>query len=71
MNAIFQYEKFKGRTSAFTDAVEDARITLAIECERRLALETEQRTLRRARILNGSHPDYRNGHPKDSEKRGS
>lgn len=69
--AIYQYEKFKGRTSAFTDAVEEARETLRIECERRLALEKEQRELRLARIANGRHPDFRNGHPKDSEKRGS
>lgn len=71
MNAIFQYHKFKGRTSAFTDAVEEAKETLRIECEHRLALEAEERVLRRARIQNGAHPDYRNGHPKSSEKRGS
>lgn len=69
--AYYQYEKFKGQTSAFTDAVEEARETLRVECERRLALEKEERELRRARILNGKHPDYRNGHPKSGEKRGS
>lgn len=71
MNAIFQYYKFKGQTSAFTDAVEQAREALKAECERRLALEAEQRVLRRARITNGKHPDFRNGHPKDGEKRGA
>jgi CO/xanthine dehydrogenase Mo-binding subunit len=69
--AIHQYEKFKGRTSAFTDAVEEAQEVLRIECARRLALEKEQRELRLARITNGKHPDFRNGHPKDGEKRGS
>lgn len=71
MNAVFQYHKFKGRSSVFTDAVEQAKEVLRVECERRLALEAEQRQLRRARIQNGAHPDYRNGHPKSSEKRGS
>jgi hypothetical protein len=59
--AQYQYEKFKGRTSMFTDAVEEAKETLRIECERRIALEKEQRELRLARITNGKHPDYRNG----------
>lgn len=54
--AFFQYEKFKGRTSQFTDAVEQAKQTLAEECERRLALEKEQRELRRARAMNGKLP---------------
>lgn len=70
MNAIFQYEKFRGRCSQFTDAVEEAKRVLHEECERRLAVEAEQRTLRRARIQNGKHPAYKNGHPKSAEKKG-
>lgn len=62
--AIFQYEKFKGRTSAFTDAVEEAQEVLRVECERRLAQEAEEKELRLAKITNGRHPDFRNGNPK-------
>lgn len=30
--------------------------------------QNEERALRLARIQNGTHPDFLNGHPKDQEK---
>ena len=62
MNAIFQYEKFKGKSSQFTDAVETARA--------KHARESEERILKRALIQNGRHPDYKKGHAKSKEKQG-
>lgn len=33
-----------------------------------MARQKEAATLRLARIQNGTHPDYKNGHPKSAEK---
>lgn len=54
--AQFQYIREKG-LSRYTDAVESVK-----------AREKEEAELRLARIMNGAHPDYQNGHPKDAEK---
>jgi hypothetical protein len=62
MNAIFQYEKFKGKSSQFTDAVEQARADHA--------RRSEEKILKRALIQNGRHPDYKKGHAKSKEKQG-
>lgn len=54
--AYFSYVKMNG-VGRYTDAVEEIK-----------AREKENAELRLARIHNGVHPDYKNGHPKDSEK---
>lgn len=54
--AYICYLKQKG-TPPTMDAVEDA-------CRK----NREEAQLRLARIHNGAHPDYQNGHPKDAEK---
>lgn len=54
-SAYTQFIKSKGIRA--DDAVEQAR-----------ALRQEEITLRLARIQNGVHPDYVNGHPKAAEK---
>ena len=57
MNQAYKcYIKQKG-TPPTMDAVEDA-------CR----MQKEAAQLRLARIQNGTHPDFANGHPKDAEK---
>lgn len=54
--AYYQYIRTNG-TSRYTDAVEALK-----------AREKEDAVLRLARIQNGAHPDFKNGHPKSKEK---
>jgi hypothetical protein len=54
--AYFQYIKAKGM-GQYSSAVEEV-----------MARQKEAATLRLARIHNGTHPDYKNGHPKAEEK---
>lgn len=56
--AYHNYMKQKGTPPSLkSEAVEEAAAQHAEECELRLA-----------RIQNGKHPEYQNGHPKDAEK---
>lgn len=54
--AFLAYTKFKGLRTE-TTVVDDAMRNHREECQLRLA-----------RIQNGKHPEYTNGHPKDAEK---
>lgn len=56
----------KGAYTNYLAEKGDSRYASAVE--KVLARAKEDAELRLARITNGAHPEYKNGHPKDREK---